>query len=200
MTRFERAIARLDAEHAQDPRTEEVPGEGPVPQELAYARRMTAWLERLAPDASEPLRLAVRAQHLCRWRIPRDRFPMDRVGYLSWRAELSRLHAELAGELLAEVGYPAETIARVQALVRKRHLRSDPEAQLLEDAACLVFIETGLAAFAEGRDETQLLGVLRKTWAKMGERGRAEALALPVPEPVRALVTRALAESDEPPA
>ena len=49
---------------------------------------MTGWLERIEPKASEALQLAVRAQHIARWRIARDEYPMGRAGYLAWRKAL----------------------------------------------------------------------------------------------------------------
>jgi hypothetical protein len=154
---------------------------------------MTGWLERLAPEASEPLRLAIRAQHLCRWTIPRSQYPMDRRGYHQWRTHLARFHAEKAGEILCEVGYDAATIARVQALLRKEGLKSDPETQLLEDVACLVFLESYFADFSRQHDEEKLITILRRTWLKMSPRGHQAALALDLPLEARALIEKALA-------
>src|SRR5262245_41082033 len=139
--RFQAAIARFDAANAEDPNKERFQGRE-YPKELLYAERMTAWLERLAPDASEALQLAVRSQHLCRWKIPRDQYPRDRTGYLRWRTDLQKFHAEQAGNILHEVGYDETLIARVQSLLRKQRLKQDPETQTLEDVACLVFLES----------------------------------------------------------
>jgi hypothetical protein len=192
--RFRAAIARIDAAHAEDPSREVVDGRE-VPRELLYAERMTRWLERLAPEASEALRLAVRAQHLRRWSIPRDRYPMDRHGYLRWRTELAREHAESTGEILRAVGYDEETIRRVQALLRKQGLRTNEETQILEDAACLVFLEHDFAAFARKQEEAKLIEILRKTWLKMSPRAHTAALALPLAPEHRSLVERALDEA-----
>ena len=191
---FEKAIARFDAENAEDPNRDIVEGT-PVPKELLYARRMTQWLERLAPDASVPLRLSARCQHLRRWEIPRSSFPMDRAGYHRWRTDLARMHADRAGEILRDVGYDEPTIARVQSLVRKEWLKQDAEAQLLEDVICLVFLESYFAEFARQHDEPKLIGILRRTWKKMSPRGHAEALKLPLGDRERALVERALANA-----
>lgn len=193
-TRFQAALARLDAVHAEDPSREVVEGRE-VPCELLYAERMTRWLARLDPDASEALRLAVRAQHLRRWAIPRDRYPMDRHGYLRWRTELARSHAETAGAILRETGYDEETIRRVQALLRKQGLQSNPETQALEDAACLVFLEHEFSPFAKKHDEAKLIAILQKTWRKMSPRAHAAALALPFSPTDRALIDRALSGS-----
>src|SRR5215212_2425758 len=139
-SRFARAVELIDAAHREDPSYAQSEGET-YPAEWLYARRMAEWLARLEPDASEALRLAVRCQHIRRWTIPRASFPMTRPGYLQWRSTLARFHAEQAGEILRGVGYHEATVARVQSLVRKERLASDPEAQTLEDAACLVFLE-----------------------------------------------------------
>jgi hypothetical protein len=154
---------------------------------------MTRWLERLEPQASEALRLAARAQHLCRWRVPRGDYPEGRAGYLRWRRDCAELHARLAAEILAEVGYDAATIDRVRDLVRKKGLSDDAEALVLEDAACLVFLENELASFAPKHDETKLVRILERTWRKMSPRGRETALALDLPRSARALIEKALA-------
>jgi hypothetical protein len=191
--RFQAAIARFDAAHAEDPAREVVDGRE-VARELLYAEWMTVWLERLAPDASEALRLAVRAQHLRRWSLPRDRYPMDRRGYLRWRTEQAKNQAETAAAILREVGYDDETVRRVQALMRKQGLQTDPETQTLEDVACLVFLEHDLAAFARKQEEAKLIDILRKTWRKMSSRAHAVALALPLSPDHRALIEKALGE------
>jgi hypothetical protein len=155
---------------------------------------MAEWLARLEPDASEALRLAVRCQHIRRWTIPRASFPMTRPGYLQWRSTLARFHAEQAGEILRGVGYDEETVARVQSLVRKERLASDPEAQALEDAACLVFLEGEFVDFARKHDAQKVEGILRKTWRKMSDRGKAEALKLAggLPEREQRLIENAV--------
>jgi signal recognition particle subunit SEC65 len=197
--RFEAAIAAFDAANAEDPNRELVEGRE-VPKELAYARRMTHWLERLYPEASEPLRLAARSQHIRRWTHPRENYPMDRIGYLKWRSALKAYHAETAGGIMAEVGYDSASIERVGSLLRKERLKRDPEAQALEDVVCLVFLEHYFADFAVKHEPDKIIDILRKTWTKMSPRGREAALALPMPEEAGALVERALApnETEEP--
>lgn len=195
--RFQAAIQRFDAANREDPRKEAFEGKQ-YPQELLYAQRMTAWLERLAPGASELLRIAARCQHICRWHIPRNEYPMDRAGYLRWRTRLYSFHAEKAGEILQEVGYDDATIRRVQELVRKEHLKSDPEMQLLEDVICLVFLENYFSGFAAEHDAETLRGILRKTWRKMSPRGRQEALELPWYPQHRELLDQALGNTPEP--
>lgn len=189
--RFQAVIERLDAANGEDPHREVFEGKE-YPKELLYALRMTEWLSRLEPAASEALRLAVRAQHLCRWTVPRDSYPRNRKGYLQWRTGLARFHAEKAGAILREAGYGGEAIARVQSLLRKERLKSDPEAQLLEDAACLVFLESYFLDFSQQHEEEKVIGILRKTWAKMSPRGQKAALGLALPPEAAALVGKAL--------
>jgi hypothetical protein len=191
-SRFAAAIAAFDDANRADPNLVDLAGE-PAPKELLYARRMTGWLIRLAPDASEALRLAVRAQHIRRWESPRGDYPKDRAGYLEWRSGLARFHARVAGEILESVGYDAETTARVQALMRKQRLKRDPEVQTLEDVACLVFLENYFADFSTRHDREKIIGILRKTWAKMSPAGHDAALGLDLDEAARALLDEALA-------
>ena len=193
LERFNAAIARFDAANADDPTTEVFQG-AVYPKELLYAQRMTAWLDNIAPEASEALRLAVRCQHIQRWTIPRHTYAMDRHGYLRWRTTLAKFHADTAAAILRDVGYDDATIQRVQTLLRKERLKRDPEVQCLEDVICLVFLEHYLAAFATQHDEVKVLDILRKTWTKMSPRGHEVALTLPMSPEARRLVEQALAE------
>ena len=195
--RFARAIACLDRANAEDPRRESVGGES-QPRELVYARRMTSALDRFAPDAPEAVRLAARGQHIRRWTIPRDRYPAGRDGYRRWRTDLGRFHAETAVEILRGVGYDEETVARVRTLLRKERLKADPDVQLLEDVICLVFLAHYLADFAAQHDGEKLADILRKTWRKMSDRGRAAALEVDLPPELRALLVRAVGGAPAP--
>ena len=181
---FHAAIQRIDAANAQDPHG----------KELLYSQRMSAWLERIEPSASEALRLATRAQHIRRWAIPRSDYPMDRIGYLKWRTTLYKFHADEAARILREVGYDEPTIDRVAALVRKEQIKTDPDAQTLEDVICLVFLENYFADFAAGHDEDKVINILRRTWRKMSERGHKTALTLEIPPAAKRLVERALSD------
>lgn len=191
LTPFQRALRRFDEENAQDANSERVDGEA-QPRELVYARRLYAWVLRLHPEAGESLRLAARCQHLCRWMIPRSSYPLDRAGYLRWRSELKKFHAAKAGEILREVGYADDVIARVQELNLKKNFPSDPDSVVLEDALCLVFLEHQFAALAARTAEDKMINALRKSWAKMSPKARAEALKLPFAPRERALLERAL--------
>ena len=198
--RFAAAIGAIDEANADDPETLVV--EGVVrSKEQAHAEAMTQWVIELDPHPSEAQLLAARAHHLRRWAYGRDNEPAGRVGYLRWRAEAKRRHAAAVGEILANVGYDADTVTQVQALVGKTGLgrgdlpdvdgRPDP-FQTHEDALCLVFLTTQFDALAHRLGEEKTVDVLVRTLTKMGERGRAAALALDLTSAERALVGMAL--------
>jgi hypothetical protein len=186
--RFESAILRFDTENGRDPNQE-----NGQPRELLYAQRLTDWVQRLCPGASETLRLAARCQHLCRWEIPRGNYPMTRPGYLKWRADLKRFHAQRAGEILRDVGYDDETIRRVQDLNLKKNFPADAESRILEDALCLVFLEFQFADLAAKTTDDKMVNAVKKSWDKMTEAGRAEALKLHYGEREKVLIQKALA-------
>ena len=186
--KFTAAIARFDAENSRDPNSE-----NGLPRELLYAGRLTAWVLKLSPAASESLRLAARCQHICRWESPRENYPMTKPGYLKWRADLKKFHAEKSGAILREVGYDDDTIHRVQELNLKKNFPADPEVRVLEDALCLVFLEFQLAALAAKSDEEKMVNAVKKSWEKMTAAARAEALKLTYGEREKLLVGRALA-------
>ncbi len=189
--KFAAALRRFDEENSRDPNLEISEGVS-HPRELLYAQRLTDWVLRLAPDASEALRLAARCQHLCRWESPRENYPMTRAGYLKWRADLKNFHAKKSGAILREVGYDEATIRRVQELNLKKNFPADPETRTLEDALCLVFLEFQLADLAAKTAEDKTINALQKSWAKMTEAARAEALKLNYGEREKALLQRAL--------
>lgn len=191
--RFRTAIERMDAFNRADPNRETVAGEN-HPKELLYAERMTAQLARLAPAASEALQLAARSQHIGRWTLPRSNYPMDRRGYHQWRTELARFHARTARDILQETGYDEATITRVEGLLKKANLKTDPEAQLLEDTACLVFLEHYFSAFAQKHDEQKLIEIVQKTWKKMSAQAQQMAQTLTFADADRAVIEKALAK------
>lgn len=178
--RLARVFAAIDAANAADPNRAPTPA-GDQPAELVYGRRMSERLASLAPDASEPLQIAARAQHIERWTRPRRTYPDGRVGYLTWRRDLKDFHAQRVGEIMRACGYDDAAIARVGALVRKERLKVDAEAQTLEDVACLVFLEHYFGDFAPKIDDEKLADILAKTWEKMSAAGHAAALAMNPP-------------------
>jgi hypothetical protein len=189
--RFEDALRRFDEANARDPNRDVVDGVS-QPRELLYAQRLAKWVLRLCPGASEELHLAAHCQHICRWEIPRDSHPMTRAGYLQWRATLKKFHAQKAGEILREAGYADDVIHRVQDLNLKKYFPNDPESRVLEDALCLVFLEFQFAGLAARSEDNKMINALRKSWQKMTERARAEALKLNFGPREKALLERAL--------
>jgi hypothetical protein len=186
-TRFAAAVAAIDAANARDPNQVEVAGLR-EPAELVYGRRMSAALARLAPQASEPLRIAARGQHIERWQTPRTGYPAGRAGYLTWRRDLKDFHARRVGQIMAALEFPATDIARVASLIQKERLKADPEAQTLEDTACVVFLEHYISAFAAKTEDAKLADILAKTWDKMSAAGHLRALELDLsPKIVRLL-------------
>ncbi len=190
--RLARALDALDAVNAEDPTRVELDGE-PWPKELAHAELATRWVRRLRPEAGEELLLAARGHHLRRWAVPRSSYPAGRDAYLRWRTDLHERHAEEVGVVLRAAGYEEEVVERVGAIVRKEGLRRDPDVQTLEDALCLVFLETQYEELRARIDEAQMEHVLRRTWRKMSAAAREFALTLPISDEGRALVERAVA-------
>jgi hypothetical protein len=195
--RYARAIALFDAANAEDPRKDKGPDGKEVPYELLYAQRMTDMIDRFAPQASEAARLAVRAQHIQRWKTPRDSYPMDRTGYLQWRTGLYKFHADTAGRLMKDAGYDDETIEQVKMAVGKKGLKVNSDTQLLEDIADLVFIEHYMLDFAGKKpdySEEKWLDIVRKTWKKMSTAAQEFALAgkIKLPEPLVPLIVKAV--------
>jgi hypothetical protein len=177
MTPFQNASAWIDAENAQDPNTE-IYQSKTYPKELLYSNRMYERLMNFHPNASEEVQIAAKAQHICRWKMPRETYPMDRVGYLKWREDLKKFHAKTTGEILTKAGYSQEFIDRVSFLIEKKLLKKDEETQLLEDVICLVFLEHYFDPFVHKHDREKMKNIILKTWNKMSEAGHQEALKI----------------------
>ncbi|MBU0621804.1 MAG: DUF4202 domain-containing protein [Gammaproteobacteria bacterium] len=193
---YQAAIAAFDKANAEDPNKETANGKE-YPKELLYAQRMTEMQERYAPDASEAVKLACRAQHIQRWKTPRSDYPMDRNGYLQWRTGLYKFHAETAGRLMKEVGYDDEMIERVKTIVGKKALKVNPETQMMEDVVDLVFIEHYMLHFAQQKPdytEDKWIPIIKKTWDKMSERAHEFALAgkITLPEALVPLILKSI--------
>lgn len=182
--KLDSVLQAIDAANAADPKGAAV----------AYGQRMSAWVDRLRPNAPEELRIAARGQHICRWEIPRADFPMDKAGYHKWRTTLYGFHADRLAEIMQAHAYDAPAIERVRSIVQKKRLKTDPDAQTLEDAAALVFLEHDFTEFVarDDMDEPKLVDILRKTWTKMSPQGQQAALGLPLDPHHKRLVVRAL--------
>jgi hypothetical protein len=194
---FEKAIALIDAANSEDPNKVAADGKD-WPKELLYSQRMSDMLQRFMPEADDAVRLAVRAQHVQRWKSPREAYPMDRIGYLQWRKDLYKIQAETAAGLLQQAGYGEEVIGRVRESVAKKKIKENPDTQLLEDVTDLVFIEHYMQAFVDKHpeyDEDKWLDIVRKTWNKMSAGAQQFALAgnITLPEPLIPLIQKAVA-------
>ncbi|MFN3883839.1 MAG: DUF4202 domain-containing protein [Rhodocyclaceae bacterium] len=196
-TPYERAVAAIDAANAQDPRLDTDYDGTRVPRELLYGRRMAEMIGRYAPEADEAMKLAVRGQHIERWKTPRESYPMTREGYLAWRTGLYKYHSERVAEIMREAGFDEKSVERAKQAVGKRALKVNPDTQLLEDVTDLVFIEHYMLEFAGQHpeySEEKWLDIIRKTWKKMSERAHRFALSgkLKLPEPLVPLITKAV--------
>lgn len=195
---LDKAIELIDAANQEDPNivTDEEGKEWP--KELLYSHRMSEMLERFHPNADDAVKLAIRAQHIQRWKSPRSDFPMNRDGYFQWRTGLYKFHANTAGELMKQAGYDEEIIERTKKMVGKRGIKVNPDTQLLEDVTDLVFIEHYMLDFASRHpeyDEEKWIDIIRKTWQKMSKTGQQFALAgnIKLPEPLIPLIQKAVA-------
>ncbi len=193
---FQAAIAAFDLANGEDLNKEMFDGKI-FPKELLYAQRMTDMQQRFAPEASEAVKLAVRAQHIQRWKIPRGDYAMDKPGYMLWRTGLYKFHAETAGNLMKQAGYDDGMIARTKLIISKKNLKSDPETQTMEDIVDLVFIEHYMLAFAGQHpeyDEAKWITIIKKTWNKMSPRAHEFALAgnIKLPEALVPLILKAV--------
>jgi hypothetical protein len=189
--KFSKAIALFDQANSEDPTIEVFEGKE-FPKEILYAQRMTQVLSQFAPNATEAVQLAARCQHICRWKSPRSSYEMNRTGYLLWRQELKKMHAKIASEILEEVGYDQDAIAKVAFLLEKKQLKRNEETQLLEDVICLVFLEFYFDPFAEKYTEEKIIDIVQKTWRKMSEAGHEAALKIPFSKDSLAVIMKAL--------
>lgn len=185
--RFNNAIDKIDAANMEDPRTELADGE-PRPREFLFAQRVYEWVRKLVAEPSEELLLAARAHTLRRWLIPRDKYPKTTIGYHQWRDALAQFHADEAEVILREVGYSDETVQKVRAFITKKNWPDDNEACSLEDADCLVFLETKLRDYVDTWEESKALRILQGTLRKMTPVGRARVLELDLGDRERALL------------
>jgi hypothetical protein len=196
--RFARAVQAFREISAADPARETV-GSEQRPRELVRAEQLVAWLQRLASDAPLALRLAAHAQHVGRYLTPRSSYPEGRTGYLRWRSDLSKQHAERAQTVLQAAGYDEPVIERVRSIVLKAHRTSDADVQTMEDALCLSFLEHEFAEFSRSHTDEKLVSIVQKTWRKMSDRAHTLAGTLPFSGRAGSLVERALSGPDAAP-
>jgi len=189
--KFQVAIQLFDQANSQDPNKELWQGKT-YAKEVLYGERMTAMLNEFDPKAPEEVQLAVRCQHICRWEIPRDSYEMNRIGYLLWRTELKKFHAEKAGEILKSVGYSDSVVEKVSFLLQKKQLKRNEDTQTVEDVICLVFLQYYFDAFIEKHAEEKIIDIIQKTWKKMSVKGHDKALQLSYSDLGLSLVKKAL--------
>ncbi|KAI9819939.1 MAG: hypothetical protein M1827_006509 [Pycnora praestabilis] len=190
---YYKALTLIDEAHSQDPKKIKVEDEN-LPYELHYAKKMTSYLEKRNPTAPEIVRLAIRAQHFRRWEIPRDSYPMNKVGYHAWRTYLKKRQADQASQICLDCGYSQEEAEKVASMIRKENLKKDEETQTLEDVACLVFLDDQFEQFEKEHNEDKIVTILRKTWGKMSEKGHELALQVPMSDRAKELVGKALSQ------
>ena len=196
-TLLDKAIALIDAANSEDPNTVSADGRD-WPKELLYSHRMSDMLARFAPNADDAVKLAIRAQHVQRWKSPRENYPMDRIGYLQWRKDLYKIQAETAARLVQQAGYGDDVVGRVSEAVAKKRIKENPDTQTLEDVTDLVFLEHYMQEFADKHPEyteEKWLDIVRKTWKKMSEEAQQFALSgsVKLPEPLVPLIQKAIA-------
>ncbi|CEP35523.1 MULTISPECIES: DUF4202 domain-containing protein [Halomonadaceae] len=191
-TAFDQTLAAIDALHAEDPRSTTLADDTSMPQELAYAQRMSGWLDHVHDAPDEVLRLAVRAQHLQRWLVPREEYPEGRVGYLTWRRDQGKRAGETTAQLMRDAGYSDEDADRAAKIIGKKGLGRDADVQALEDCACLVFLENYFADFSRKIEHDHMVRIVQMTWRKMSPRAHELALTLPMTDASLALVKEAL--------
>ena len=185
------ALRLIDEAHAQDPKKIEIDGKEQA-YELHYSQKMSNYLEKRNPSAPDTLRLAIRAQHFRRWEIPRDSYPMNKLGYHAWRTYLKKRQAEMASQICLNCGYSEDDAMRVAHLIRKEDLKEDTDTQTLEDVACIVFLDDQFEDFEKQHDEEKIVKILQKTWGKMSEKGHELVLELSMSEKCRRLMNKAL--------
>ena len=193
---YELAVEFIDAAKNEDSDFESSVGKE-WPKEMLYVHRMSDMQQRYAPDCDDAMKLALRAQHIQRWKYPRDEYPMDRKGYHLWRTNLYTFHADTVAALLVKAGCDDEFINRVKLAVSKKSLKSNLDTQLLEDVSALVFIEHYMLAFVEKHpeyDEEKWISIIQRTWNKMTDKAHEYALSgsIRLPESLIPLIQKAV--------
>lgn len=196
---FENARDLIDQANSEDPNKVSDSEGKEWPKELLYSHHMSDMLQRFSPDTDDAMKLAIQAQHIQRWKSARSDYPMDRKGYHQWRTALYTFHAETLAKLMQQAGYADDSLERVKQAVGKKALKKNPDTQLVENIAALVFIEHYMLAFAEKHpeyDEEKWIDIIQKTWRKMSEQAQQFALSgsIKLPESLVPLIQKALSD------
>ena len=191
MSIVQQAIEKIDAFNLQDPHTVEVDGKN-QPKEFIESIRMSEMIALLSDSPSDAVQIAARSQHVGRWLSPRSDYPMDRPGYLKWRTELGKKHAQITREILEELNAEQALIEKIEKINLKRGIKSDPEVQLIEDALCLCFLKYHFEDFLRKTKKDKLIPIIEKTWAKMSEQGHDIALTFQYSDEAVSWIKKAL--------
>ena len=195
---YNKAVELIDVANSEDPNFELV-GDQNIAKELLYGQRMSDMIAIYLPDADDIARLAVRAQHIQRWKSPRKDYPMNRKGYHLWRTNLYKFHAETTADLLQQAGYEDAFIERVKLAVAKKSLKTNPDTQIVEDIAALVFLQFYMLDFYEKfsteYDKEKWIDIIQRTWNKMSPQAHEFALSgkIELPKSLVPLIQEALA-------
>ncbi len=169
---YNAAIELIDAIHNQDPST--VTFEGvEVKAELQYSQRMLSMLEKVQPKALLELKLAAQCQHMSRWSIPRATFSMDKKGYYQWRAAIMEYQLNITSTVLKQAEVNDESIEVIVDALKNKADKTNLNASIIEDTACLTFIKWYLVPFAGQFDVYKAKIILQKTANKMSDKGLA---------------------------
>ncbi len=191
MSKLDTAFGLFDQYNQQDPHRL-VWKDKEYAAEYFYALQLYNWVKVLEPDAGEHLLLASKAQHIGRWQHPRSTYPEGKAGYLNWRKDMAKFHANTAGDLMLQAGYAPEDVQTVSHIILKENLKHDKEVQVMENALCLVFLQFQYEDFIKKHEDQQVIRILKKTWAKMTDEGRKHALELPMTGRGKKLIESAL--------
>jgi hypothetical protein len=197
---YNTANSLIDAANSADPNQVSADGRE-WPKEFLYSERMSDMLGRYRPDADEVMKLAIRAQHIERWKSPRNAYPEGRIGYLQWRKDLYKIQASRAAELMRQAGYDEQQAERAWQAVAKKNIKGNPDTQLLEDVTDLVFLEHYILEFVGKHpdySEEKWVEIIQKTWRKMSPEAQQFALsgAVDLPESLVPLIQKAVSDSD----
>jgi hypothetical protein len=101
------------------------------------------WLDRLAPDASEPVRLATLTHDMERAFPGPDAVPIVMNDRAYEKAHSDR-SARIVGQWLRDNAAGEDLIADVEALIRVHEWGGTPDANLVQAADSLSFLETNI--------------------------------------------------------
>ncbi len=185
------AIKIFDEINSLDPNRIQFHGED-FPKEILYSNWLTLWVEKLNPVKSDALRLASRCQHLKRWEISRDKYPEGLKGYMQWKKELLKFHADESEKVLRNLHIDESIIQQVRKINLKQDIRNNPEVQIMEDALCLVTLEFQLEEFSLKHTDEKMIEIIRKSWNKMSNSARDKAKKITYSPRVLKLVLEAI--------